>query len=260
MLDGIQAWLNSPAPILDLLLIGSAVWWSAWRLDKRIAKIEADKDKADIDARWAKKENEPDELGQVWERRLGEAKIAKLAHDWGFRALGRDRPHAVPAGEHAVFVRSEAWFAALPDGTTSRNALSAKQKSDLNLATAWHDKAAIIGPIRASEHVDWPDDWYNSESKDWSAQRDEQAATKRVAEFARDWGFPFLNRGPRGPSSDEYECYWRALPAGGILYATKLVPVSDEQSDKLDEIPAANRLHGFIAAAPPTGTVKGKRG
>jgi hypothetical protein len=95
MFDGIQVWLNSPAPIFDFLLLGSILWWFAWRVDKRIAKIEANKDKADIDAWWAKKDDEPHELGQVypysvhkeWDRRLGEAKIAKLAHDWGFRAL-----------------------------------------------------------------------------------------------------------------------------------------------------------------------------
>jgi hypothetical protein len=42
-----------------------------------------------------------------------------------------------------------------------------------------------------------------------------------------------------------------AVPAGGILYETTLVPVSAEQSDKLNEIPATDRLHGWIAAAPP---------
>ena len=72
---------------------------------------------------------------------------------------------------------------------------------------------------------------------------------KRVAEYAREWGFLFLHRGPK--SLDDDECYWRAVPAGGILLKTTLVPVSAEQSDKLNEIPATDRLHGWIAAAPP---------
>jgi hypothetical protein len=267
MFDRIQAWLNSPAPILDLLVVGLVLWWSARRFEKRLAKIEADKTQSDIDAWWAKKDDEPNELGQVypysvhkeWDRRSGEVKIAKLAHDWGFRALGRDRPYTIPVGEHAVFVRPEAWFAVLPDGTTSRHVLSTKQKTDLHLAAASHDRAAIVGPIRASEHFDWPNDCHSQESEDWSAQREEEAAAKRVAEFAQDWGFPFLHRGPRPPSWNKDECYWRAVPAGGILYETTPIPISAEQSDKLDEIPAADRLFGFIAAAPTAETVKRKR-
>jgi hypothetical protein len=113
MFDGIQAWLNSPAPIFYFLVFAWILWSSARRLDKRIAKIETDKDKADSDAWWAKWEEGPHEYRQVysnsvrkeWDRRLGEAKIAKFAHDWGFRALGRDRPYTVPAGKNeAVFV------------------------------------------------------------------------------------------------------------------------------------------------------------
>jgi hypothetical protein len=136
------------------------LWSSARRLDKRIAKIETDKDKADSDAWWAKWEEGPHEYRQVysnsvrkeWDRRLGEAKIAKFAHDWGFRALGRDRPYTVPAGKNeAVFVRQDAWFAILPDGTMSRHALSAKQKTDLHLAG--RDRDGIVGPILASAHV-----------------------------------------------------------------------------------------------------------
>ncbi|HTR11786.1 MAG TPA: hypothetical protein VMI72_00680, partial [Roseiarcus sp.] len=186
-----------------------------------------------------------------WDRRRGEAEIAKLAHDWGFRALGRDRPDTVPAGEHGAFVRPEAWFAVLTDGTTSRHVLSTKQESELRLAAARHDSAAMIGPIRASEHGDWPTDWISQESLDWSSEREEEKAVKQVAEYAREWGLPFLHRGPKPPSWDEGECYWRAVPAGGVLYETTLVPLSAEQSDKLDEIPAADRLRGFIAAAPP---------
>ena len=69
----------------------------------------------------------PNSVRKEWDRRLGEAKIAKFAHDWGFRALGRDRPYTVPAGKNeAVFVRQDAWFAILPDGTMSRHALSAQ--------------------------------------------------------------------------------------------------------------------------------------
>jgi hypothetical protein len=173
--------------------------------------VEAAKAKVDSDA-----------VHKEWDRRLDEAKIAKFALDWGFRALGRDRPYTVPAGADAIFVRPEAWFAILPDGTMSRHALSAKQKSALQGATSWHDNAAIIGPIRA-------------------------------------WGFSFLHRGGKPPSWSEDECYWRAVPAGGILYKTTPVPVSAERSDKLSEIPAEDRLHGWIAATPPAGTVKRKR-
>jgi hypothetical protein len=260
MFDGIQAWLNLPAPIFYFLVFAWILWSSARRLDKRIAKIETDKDKADSDAWWAKWEEGPYEYRQVysnsvrkeWDRRLGEAKIAKFAHDWGFRALGRDRPYTVPVGpkDEAVFLRSEAWFAVLPDGTTSRDTLSAKQKSDLHGAAAWHERAALIGPIRASEQVDWPYDWYDQETRDWKAQGDEEEAVKRVAEFARDWGFSFLWRGTKTLEGGD-ECHWCALPPGGIPYETKVGPVSAEQSDKLDEIPTANRLHGFIAAAAP---------
>jgi hypothetical protein len=151
-------------------------------------------------------------------------------------------------------VRQDAWFAILRDGTMSRHALSAKQKTDLHLAG--RDRDGIVGPILASEHVNWPsdsfwsqDNWQHQESRDWDAQEDEAKAVKRVAEYAREWGFPFLHRGPK--SLDEDECYWRAVPAGGILYETTLVPVSAEQSEKLNEIPATDRLHGWIAAAPP---------
>jgi hypothetical protein len=49
------------------------------------------------------------------------------------------------------------------------------------------------------------------------------------------------------------------VPAGGILYETTPIPISVEQSDKLDEIPATDRLFGFIAAAPPAEAVKRKR-
>jgi hypothetical protein len=196
MFDGIQAWLNSPAPIFDLLLIRFILLLMGGRLDKRLTKIEANQDEADISARWAKRDYEPHEYGQVyprsvhkeWDRRRCEAEIAKLAHDWGFRALGRDRPYTVPAGGHAVFVRPGAWFAVLPDGITWRIVLSTEQKSKLHLATAGHDSAAMIGPILASEHVKWPHDWYHQEHEDWKAQRDEEAAAKRVAELAWDWG------------------------------------------------------------------------
>jgi hypothetical protein len=268
MFDGIQAALNAPVPAIDLILLGSIVCWLGYRLEKRVAKIEADKTQSDMDAWFAKRENEPQELGQVyppsvhkeWERRRGGAEIAKLAHDWGFHALGRDRPYVVPAGEHAKFVRPGAWFAVLPDGNTWRmEVLSTKQKSALHSAAAWHDSAAIIGPIRASEHVNWPNDWDHQESEDWSAQREEEAAAKRIAEYAREWRFPFLGRGPKPPSWDRDDCYWRAVPAGGILYKTKPVFISAEQTGKLDAIPAADRLHGFIAAAPRAETVKRKR-
>jgi hypothetical protein len=123
----------------------------------------------------------PHSVQKEWDRRLGEAKIAKLAHDWGFCALGRDRPYTIPAGEHAVFVRPEAWFAVLLDGTTSRHILSTKQKSDLHLAAAWHDRAAIIGPILASKHVDWPGDWSYQESEDWGGQREEEQLRRRAS-------------------------------------------------------------------------------
>jgi hypothetical protein len=103
------------------------------------------------------------------------------------------------------------------------------------------------------------DNWHHQESRDWDAQEDEAKAVKRVAEYAREWGFPFLHRGGKPPSWSEDECYWRAMPAGGILYKTTPVPVSAERSDKLNEIPAADRLHGWIAATPPAGTVKRKR-
>ena len=56
-----EAWLNSPAPIFYFLVFAWIVWSSARRLDKRIAKIEADKDKADSDAWLAKLEEGPHE-------------------------------------------------------------------------------------------------------------------------------------------------------------------------------------------------------
>jgi hypothetical protein len=131
------------------------LWWSARRFEKRLAKIETDKTQSHIDAWWAKKDDEPNELGQVypysvhkeWDGRSGEVKIAKLAHDWGFRALGRDRPYTIPVGEHAVFVRPEAWFAVLPDATTSRHVLSTKQKTNLHLRGA--DRPAERGSASA---------------------------------------------------------------------------------------------------------------
>jgi hypothetical protein len=64
-----------------------------------------------------------------------------------FRALGRDGPYTIPVGEHAVFVRPEAWFAVLPDGTTSRHVLSTKQKTDLHLRGA--DRPAERGSASA---------------------------------------------------------------------------------------------------------------
>jgi hypothetical protein len=149
-------------------------------------------------------------------------------------------------------VRQDAWFAILRDGTMSRHALSAKQKTDLHLAG--RDRDGIVGPILASEHVNWPsdsfwsqDNWQHQESRDWDAQEDEAKAVKRVAEYAREWGFPFLHRGPK--SLDEDECYWRAVPAGGILYETTLVPVSAEQSEKLNEIP--RRQIDCTVGSPP---------
>jgi hypothetical protein len=197
MFDGIQARLDSPAPILDLLVVGLALGWSAWRFEKRLAKIEADKTQSGIDAWWAN--DEPNELGQVypysvhkeWDRRSGEVKIAKLAHDWDsalWAATGHTR--SLWASTPSL-VRPEAWFAVLPDGTTSRHVLSTKQKTDLHLAAAGHDSAAMIGPIRASEHLDRPDDWHSQESEDWSAQGEEEAAAKRVAKFA--WIGDFLS-------------------------------------------------------------------
>jgi hypothetical protein len=66
MFDGIQAWLNSPAPIFYFLVFAWILWSSARRLDKRIAKIETDKDKAESDAWWAKWEEGSHEYRQVY--------------------------------------------------------------------------------------------------------------------------------------------------------------------------------------------------
>jgi hypothetical protein len=49
------------------------------------------------------------------------------------------------------------------------------------------------------------------------------------------------------------------MPAGGILFETIPVPVSAKQTGELDAIPAAVRLHRFIAAARPAESAKRKR-
>ena len=42
----------------------------------------------------------------------------------------------------------------------------------------------------------------------------------------------YKGRSAREQRNHPIECYWRAVPAGGILYETTLVPISAEQSDK----------------------------